>query len=192
VCGLHALYLPQTRAQLDLKIYLDTQPELQQYWKISRDVADRGYTIEKILRQIEARRPDTEKYIYPQKQYADLILRYYFAHIPMEYDGRHKVSPISVQATFSASVDTEPLILTLSNYGVHVEYDYSDDLTRQTLHFKDIETYDRPVPYYQIAQEIIPKLDEITLIHFDDSNPLYGVVKLLIVFLISHQLEGAF
>jgi hypothetical protein len=213
VSGLHALYLPQTRAQMDLKIYLDTQPALQRYWKMSRDIASRDYTMERILAQIKARQPDVERYIYPQKQYADLILRYYAAYIPDEifqntpdpdllpsercvYPPREgdcsKADPLSVQATFSASVDTELLILALNKHGVHVEYDYSEDLTRQTLFFKEIEACKDPIPYYQIARDMIPQLDEITLIDFNDSNNLYGVVKLLMVFLISRKLQGEF
>ena len=77
MCGLHSLYLPQMRQVLDLKIYLDTDEALRCYWKMGRDQDDRGHTAAKVMAQIEQRRDDAEKYILPQKQYADLVTHYF-------------------------------------------------------------------------------------------------------------------
>ena len=66
-CGLHALYLPQMRRNTDLRVYLDTDENLRRYWKIQRDTKSRGYSKEKVLKQILERLPDARKYIYPQK-----------------------------------------------------------------------------------------------------------------------------
>lgn len=77
LCGLHSMYLPQARKNLDLKIYMDVNETLRRYWKIQRDIAHRGYSKETILKQIEDRIPDAVKYIYPQKKYADMIIQYY-------------------------------------------------------------------------------------------------------------------
>ena len=50
---------------------------LRCYWKLGRDQGDRGHGREEVMTQIEKRRVDAEKYIYPQKQYADLVIRYF-------------------------------------------------------------------------------------------------------------------
>ena len=75
VCGLHSLYLPNSI--VDLKIYMDTDDNLRIPWKIKRDTQKRGYSIEKILEQINSRKLDFQKYILPQKEKADIIINFY-------------------------------------------------------------------------------------------------------------------
>lgn len=85
VQGLHPLFTPEMRALFDLKIYLDPHPTLKRAWKIKRDVAKRGYTPEQVIEEIRARQPDAEAYIFPQKQYADIIVSFF---PPADYDER--------------------------------------------------------------------------------------------------------
>jgi uridine kinase len=75
VCGLHSLYIQKNL--INLKIYMDTDENLKIPWKIKRDIEKRGYSIEKILFQIESRKKDFYKYIYPQKEKADIIINLY-------------------------------------------------------------------------------------------------------------------
>lgn len=75
VCGLHCLYLPENI--INLKIYMDTDDNLRIPWKIKRDIEKRGYTIEKILEQINSRKSDFQKYILPQKEKADIIINFF-------------------------------------------------------------------------------------------------------------------
>ena len=75
VCGLHSLYIEETI--INLKLYVDTDENLRIPWKISRDVKKRGYSIEKIMEQINNRKDDFNKYILPQKYKADIIINFY-------------------------------------------------------------------------------------------------------------------
>ena len=77
VQGLHPFLVPGVRALFDLKVWLDPEEELQHHWKVQRDVAKRGYTPEAVEREIEARRPDVEAHIQPQRRFADLVVRFY-------------------------------------------------------------------------------------------------------------------
>lgn len=77
VCGLHSLYTTDENIY-NLKIYIDTEEELKNFWKINRDTKQRGYSIEKSLEQIESRREDYEKFIKPQKEKSDLIINFYY------------------------------------------------------------------------------------------------------------------
>lgn len=74
--GLHTLYLARLREALDLSIYFDTHPELRVQWKVRRDSGARGYTPEEVMAEIERRRPDVERYIEPQKAFADIVIHY--------------------------------------------------------------------------------------------------------------------
>jgi len=76
--GLHSLYEKKIRDISYLKIYVDTDEELKIAWKINRDLNKRGYTEEQILKNIQRRMVDEQKYIIPQKEYADAIVKFTF------------------------------------------------------------------------------------------------------------------
>lgn len=73
ICGLHAMY---GTLKHNLNIFMDTEEELKIKWKVERDIKKRGYTIEKIMKQINERKEDYIKYILPQKEKADIIVNY--------------------------------------------------------------------------------------------------------------------
>ncbi len=73
--GLHPLYDERVRELLDFSVYLDISDEVKIAWKIQRDMAERGHTYEDVLASINARKPDFEAYIDPQKAHADVVLR---------------------------------------------------------------------------------------------------------------------
>jgi phosphoribulokinase len=97
VQGLHPFLVPGVRALFDLKVWLDPEDTLKHRWKIQRDVAKRGYTPEAVATEIEARRPDVEAYIAPQRRFADLVVRFYR---PLENaDDEHLNVRITTRAT---------------------------------------------------------------------------------------------
>jgi phosphoribulokinase len=73
--GLHPLYDERVRGLIDFSVYLDISDEVKISWKIQRDMAERGHTYDDILASINARRPDFDAYIDPQKQYADVVIQ---------------------------------------------------------------------------------------------------------------------
>lgn len=77
LCGLHTLYTNDLNELLDIKIFMDTDRNLIKKWKIQRDINQRGYSIDKILEQIDKRNPDYIKYISQQKENADIIINFY-------------------------------------------------------------------------------------------------------------------
>lgn len=76
--GLHALYTEEVRNICDLKIYIDTDEELKIAWKIKRDLNKRGYSEAQILETIKRRMNDEKEYILPQKQFADVVVKFTF------------------------------------------------------------------------------------------------------------------
>ncbi|KAK4529229.1 hypothetical protein CCYA_CCYA01G0086 [Cyanidiococcus yangmingshanensis] len=73
--GLHPMYDARVRKLLDFSVYLDLDDEVKIAWKIQRDMAERGHTLESILASIEARKPDFERFVLPQRQYADAVIQ---------------------------------------------------------------------------------------------------------------------
>ena len=72
--GLHALYSPVLREAYNMRIYLDIDETLRKFLKIKRDVHQRGHSMEKVLASLDKREPDSNQFIRPQSQHADLIM----------------------------------------------------------------------------------------------------------------------
>lgn len=73
VSGLHVLYVPEVRRQLDLSIFLAMDDGLRQQLKVNRDVHERQRDEGAVRASIERRRPDAEQFIQPQSEQADLV-----------------------------------------------------------------------------------------------------------------------
>jgi len=98
--GLHPMHDSRVRDLLDFSLYLDISDDVKLNWKIQRDMEERGHSLESILASIEARKPDFESYIAPQKEFADLLIEV----LPTELDKEDK-STLRVRAVQKNGVD---------------------------------------------------------------------------------------
>lgn len=120
LCGLHTLYSENLRGMTDLKIFMDTDPELTSEWKIQRDVHQRGHSLESVLQKIKERRADYNKYILPQKEFADLIVRYFKGGV--ELSVRRSIQIPHIPGCIITYTDSFS-ILTCTNPSISVETD---------------------------------------------------------------------
>jgi phosphoribulokinase len=74
--GLLPLHTKLARACFDITVYLDPPEEIRRKWKIRRDCAERGYTPEAVRAELDRREPDSAAFIRPQRQCADIALRF--------------------------------------------------------------------------------------------------------------------
>jgi uridine kinase len=142
VCGLHSLYNEEQNLY-DLKIFMDTEESLKIKWKIKRDVEKRNYTEEKILKQIQDRKNDFEKYILPQKYNSDIIVNFY------ELNGN-----ISLKVKLHKNLNNEKILdlihSNFNNYTISFEmkyivFDFSlyEDISiLNNLSFRSFDYYD--------------------------------------------------
>lgn len=102
LCGLHTLYDTKINNIIDIKIFMDTDRELIKKWKIKRDINERGYTMDKILSQIEKRNDDYYNFIYGQINSADVIINYHdnCNHLKCNFKIRNKNIQISLYKYF--------------------------------------------------------------------------------------------
>ncbi len=73
--GLHPLYDERVRGLIDFSIYFDISDEVKIAWKVQRDMAERGHTYDDVLQAINSRKPDFQKYIELQREFADVVLQ---------------------------------------------------------------------------------------------------------------------
>ena len=65
----------ELREMMDIKLFIDADPDIRLVRRIERDVRERGRAIETILRQYQATvRPMHLQFVEPSKRYADLIV----------------------------------------------------------------------------------------------------------------------
>lgn len=87
--GLHPFYDDRVNELVDFRIYLDISDETKFAWKIQRDMAERGHSLESIQASIDARKPDFDAFIDPQKKKADMIIQVLPTQlIPDEKEGK--------------------------------------------------------------------------------------------------------
>lgn len=73
--GLMVLYDPQIRNLLDLKLYVDTPDDIRFIRRLSRDMSERGRTVDSVIRQyMEVVRPGHFSFIEPTKEFADIVI----------------------------------------------------------------------------------------------------------------------
>jgi phosphoribulokinase len=84
--GLLGFATPRLRDCFHVKVYLDPPEELRRQWKITRDCAKRGYTPEQVLAELDKREPDSAEFIRPQRHWADIVVRFYPAEDPPDYE----------------------------------------------------------------------------------------------------------
>jgi phosphoribulokinase len=95
--GLHPLADPRVRDLIDFSIYLDISDDIKFAWKIQRDMAERGWTLEQVKESIEQRKPDFSAYVEPQLGEADVVISVVPSETSKAEVGKHlKVKLIQV------------------------------------------------------------------------------------------------
>jgi uridine kinase len=128
MCGLHTMYDNKIKDILDIKIYLDTDRTLIKKWKIQRDVNERGYSMENVLKQIEFREKDYEEYITKQKENADIIINFYEENNNLECNLIiqnnsiiNKILKELIKLNYDIKYESNNLIIKLKNELVDIE-----------------------------------------------------------------------
>merc|ERR1712217_559285 len=73
--GLHPFVDERVRKLIDFSIYLDITDDVKFAWKIQRDMQERGHSLESIKASIEARKPDFDAFVAPQRANSDLVIQ---------------------------------------------------------------------------------------------------------------------
>lgn len=75
--GLLGFHTAAMRAQYDVKVFIDPPEDMRRQWKIKRDTSKRGYTTEQVLAELDKREADSRNFISPQREFADIVVRFY-------------------------------------------------------------------------------------------------------------------
>ena len=73
VSGLHTLYIPTLLTKFDVRVFLAMDEDLRRYFKLRRDVNERGHPEQTVMDSLEHRYPDAKRFIHPQANAAHLV-----------------------------------------------------------------------------------------------------------------------
>ena len=180
--GLHSFYLRNNLDVYDLKIFMSPDEPLRRFWKVSRDVQNRGYSPELVLEQIELREEDSEKFIRTQAETSDLRYGFYpVAALPKEYNHEPE---IGLKVELKNSVQLDSLIAALKLNGLSVKYSFNE--SDQIIEIEgniSAECIDR------IAVDLLPELEEIGFYEPAWQSDFTGIMQLITAYLMVEQLR---
>lgn len=185
--GLHSFYLPQIRKILDLKIFMDPDEKLRRFWKIKRDVHERGYSLNKILQQIEERRQDSLLYIQPQRKFADLVISYYDEEIS---ENEYTYEPrLNLRFTVSSEVDVSPLIQICLNHHIECEYEFNNDPDRQVVRIWGDNLHATDINLNLLCNDLIPNISDISKEIYSTDFNADKLISFVLLYMISIKMK---
>jgi uridine kinase len=127
VCGLHSLYGDTNL--YDLKIFMDTDENLKKKWKVRRDVLERGYSVDKVLESIEKRQKDFNEFIKPQRENADLVIRF-FSEDDVDYHNLNNNESLSLEVSIGKNCKNLNTVLkSLTDLNIEYKINENNDFT---------------------------------------------------------------
>ncbi|CAA6814181.1 MAG: Unknown protein [uncultured Campylobacterales bacterium] len=181
IAGLHPFYLPRLRKNVDLKIYIDTDEELRRHWKIIRDKKSRGYEKDSVLKQIIHRENDATKYIHPQKDFADIIIKY-FPISEFELGVESPNLKLGLRITFDANIHFEDV---LEKLDCELLWDYNEDLKSQYIEL----VVEPDIDFEEVAQSSVDNISEIVSPEVNYKSGYEGLIQLILLILVSNKLK---
>lgn len=198
VNGLHAFYSPKVADLFDLKIFLKMDEPLRRGLKVARDVARRGALVKSVLDSIDARLADSERYVTPQADSADLICELKcFPSLPGGIDGLVQDAGdintdhrLFIEAKFRSDVNLNPLIQAFVAYTGSVAFPLatSDEVDRQILVFYGAEINGEDVAL--LCEKLLSSTLEFLAGQAEFLDGHQGVLQLLFLYMLEHNVNS--
>lgn len=129
VQGLHSLYYRDMRERFDVSVFMAPEEQLRRFWKVRRDVQERGQREDHVQAVISSRQSDSERHIQPQRDAADLVIEFY-SPTPIPDGGTTNEAGLHLGARYHVwnDVPVDELVAALRDVdGVSVTVRHSDE-----------------------------------------------------------------
>jgi phosphoribulokinase len=141
--GLHPFYTESLRHLTDIKIFVDPSRTVKRLWKVRRDVGDRGYRPEDVMREILQREPDYKLYVDIQKIYAEIVVKIQESRFHPSILGAGQPKPEwysvrLIQQMLDKPVPEVDLTIDLSKILLSSEHEFSLEFERDDYYAKKV------------------------------------------------------
>ncbi len=185
--GLHPFYLGRMRQVMDMKIFIEPEEELRKHWKISRDMKKRGYTRDQVLEQMDQREKDADKYIRPQKKFADVVINFHPGTKIKNLGSDTEKFELKLGLEFDNSVNVEPFLSALEEIAsLELEHDMNEDLTKQKC---VVSGNVNGESLTKLLHTLMPNYHEISEKMGDFRDNLEGILQLFLLYYIGETLK---
>ena len=161
--GLLGFHSAIMRQFYDVKVFLDPPEDLRTVWKVKRDTSKRGYTDEQVRAEMKKRERDTLKFIRPQREHADIVVRF---HPDEEVEPENAGPNLNVQLVLRPTIP-HPDLTYLIDGKHHASTDVRLRLGRDGS---------RPVDFLEIAGNVsagnAARLEDAIWQHLPDLRPV--------------------
>jgi len=160
--GLLGFHTQVMRQFYDVKVFLDPREEMRREWKIKRDTTKRGYTAEQVLAELERREADSRDFIRPQREFADIVVRFH----PDGHSFDHADSHLNVQLVLRPTIPHPDL-----------SYLFDEDSSRRSgVRLELGRDMGRPADFLEVdgnvSREHAAELEDTIWKHLPDLRPL--------------------
>ena len=123
--GLLPLHTKLSAACFDVTVFLNPPEEIRREWKVKRDTAQRGYTRDQVLAELDRREAESAAFIRPQRQRADIVVR--FAPVEQRHDPPG--TPLSAEILLRPTIRHPDLSTVLADRGgpMHLRLSRDED-----------------------------------------------------------------
>ncbi len=184
--GLHYFYIENMRKMLDLKIFLNPNPELVLHWKLIRDMKERRYSKAKVLQQIAKRRKDLQKHVNPQQEFADIIFSLQLINPIKKLGDENEKLNYDLNIECKNNIDLTTFAAVLQSIS-HLKIEIEPGLVKQRIKIQG-EILSEQIK--RAAEVLVPDYNEIILNDAQTWHSNYnGIVQLFITFYYQSILE---
>lgn len=176
--GLHPFYLSEMKNSFDISFFIKPEEDLRKEWKINRDTIKRGYSKEKILKQLKDREQDSVQYIQSQAKLADVLISFKNSKINNER--------LELHLKINNNIDIEKLLLELNNE-IDFKFDYQIDQNHHHLVFYKGISKNK---IEQIAYSVNTELDELLSDEPIWENDFSGILQLVQIICVQSKLSN--
>ncbi len=189
VSGLHALRMARLSRRFDVSVFLDIDEDLRRAWKLHRDVHQRGHDRETVLRSLERREIDSQRYIHPQRIAADLILKLRPVNRQqLESAASPHDIPLKLSAHIRNGTYHERLARILIGVcGLHLDIELAEDSEEVGMTIEgDVSAEDIALAAISLA----PNLQEMLDIYPCWEDGMTGIMQLMVLLQIEESLKN--
>lgn len=186
--GLHTLYNSTLRDALDVKVFIGMSDNLRMLFKSKRDTATRGHSLQKIKENEKRRKGDYDKFIAPQKSYADVI----FNISALQYKGKIPLSLKKIPKQYldlevAEGFDDYNLNRMLSGFcSLHLEIIQNKLGEKKRIRIEgEIDAKDIEV----VANKLCPRSIEFLTVDPHWANGIQGIMQLIILITLEDKLQ---
>jgi len=180
--GLHSLMISDMNRQANLTVFLEMSEDLRANLKVKRDTKNRGHKLDAVLKSIEERKVDFQKYIEPQRGLADLIVK----SSSVGENSSTVSSDIEICFESEAKVFDSDLIAELSiTCGLEVSIENLDSKVRKI----SVRGTTSSADLYEAFVRLEPRTSDILGEHVTWSEGPAGVVQMVVMVYLGNALR---